>query len=731
MCAGAEHTRVLCKQSSAPRPRGNVPKKRADFTPGKWQTEPVDAVTRREAAQRLGAGVLLLFTPRDLRADEEKAGPQKHPLLSSRLHVGDDGIITLLTGKVECGQGIRTSLMQVAAEELRLDPARVRLLMGDTALVPNDGGTWGSLTTPQTVPVIRQACASLRELLCLRAAEEWGVEPAGLRVVDGAVAGSGGRTYTYQSLVKHPMFAAAVTTGAPLTDPFQWQICGKPVRPVQGAAIVTGAQEYSSDLTIPGLRHGRIVRPPNHKCKLLSFDASEAETLPGVKIVHEENLLGVTAPSAELAETALRSLRAHWSEESLGDPDALYRDLKAKAKPPQLKEFDRYPALLQQGSVGESMARSAHQLRSAYQIAYIAHVPLEARTAIAHWQGDRLTVRCGTQAPFIVRDEIAQAFRIPAEQVRIIVSDTGSGYGSKHNSECELEAARLARGAPDPVRLPWSREEEFTQSYCRPAAVMEVGSGVGADGKIVAWEFHNYNGGAASLTPPYQIPNHYIAYHASESNLRAGSYRSLAAVGNTFAREMHMDEIAAKLDLDPLELRLRNIRNPRLETVLQQAAERFGWGRSKSGGGVGYGLACNLEKGGHLALFTELESSGQAVRLRRIVAAFDAGAVINPDILRNQVEGAIVQGIGGALFEELRFDTKRIVNGRLSAYRVPRFSDMPEIEVILIDRRDIPSAGAGESPITTIAPAIGSALFAASGQRVRQLPLLNGLYGAK
>jgi nicotinate dehydrogenase subunit B len=704
-----------------------VRKGRSGFLPGECQAEPVDALTRREAAQKLGSGVLFLFTFRQSLADEEKAGPQKRPLLSSRLHIGDNGVITLLTGKVECGQGIRTSLTQVAAEELRLDPAQVRLLMGDTALVPNDGGTWGSLTTPQTVPVIRQACASLRELLCRYAAEKWGVKPAELRVANGQAVTPGGRTYTYRDLAGNGALAAAVSANVSVTDPSEWQICGKPMHSVQGVAIVTGGQQYSSDLTLPAMRHGRIVRPPNHKCKLLSFDASGAEAAPGVRIVHEGNLLGVTAPSAEAANAAAQLIRARWSEEPLGDPHALFRDLKAKAKPPERKEFNRYPAILEGGSVAEGMARSAHKLQESYGIAHIAHVPLEARTAIAHWQGDHLTVRCGTQAPFIVRDEIAQAFRIPAEQVRVIVSDTGSGYGAKHNSECEMEAARLARGVPDPVRLAWSREEEFTQSYCRPAAVMEVQSGVGADGVIAAWEFHNYNGGAASLTPPYQIPNHYIAYHASESPLRSGSYRSLAAVGNTFAREMHIDEIAAKLDLDPLELRLRNVENPRLKTVLQRAAERFGWGRSKSGHGIGYGLACNIEKGGHLALFTELEVEGKAVRLRRMVAAFDAGAVINPDILRNQVEGALVQGMGGALFEELRFNTKQIVNGKLSAYRVPRFVDVPSIEVILVDRRDIPSAGAGESPITVAAPAIGAALYAACGQRIRQLPLLPAL----
>ncbi len=682
------------------------------------------ALTRREAAKRLGSGVLLLFTLRSLPADEEKAGPQKHPLLTSRLHVGDNGTITVLTGKVECGQGIRTTLTQVAAEELRIAPSRVQLIMGDTALVPDDGGTWGSLTTPQTMPVIRQACASLRELLCRSAAQEWGLISTHLEVADGQASNPDGRFYTYQDLAKSPVFAAAVSAEGAITNPFEWRVCGTPLHPVNGSAIVTGAHHYSSDLFADGMLHGHIVRGPNHRSKLLFFDASKAENLPGVRLIHNGDLLGVTAPTRAEAEAAAQFIQATWSEDPLGDPHTMFSDLKAKAKPPELKEFNRYPALLQQGSVSAGMAGSVHQLKSAYRIFPIAHVPLEARTAIAQWQGDQLTVQCGTQAPFSVRGEIADAFKIKPEQVRIIVSDTGSGYGAKHNSECELEAARLARGTEQPVRLAWSRTEEFTQSYSRPAAVMEIQSGLSADGKIAAWEFHNYNGGAASLTPPYQIPNQYVAYHASESALRQGSYRSLAAVGNTFARESHVDEMAALLQVDPLEFRLRNIENPRLKTVLLRAAERFQWSKDKSGNGIGYGLACNLEKSGHLALFIEAEINGQQVHLRRAVAAFDAGAILNPDVLSNQVEGAIVQGIGGALFEQLRFDQNRILNDRLSAYRVPRFTDVPEIEVILIDRRDIAPAGAGESPITVAAPAIGSAIWAATGKRIRQLPML-------
>lgn len=684
-------------------------------------------MTRRQAAQRLGAGALFLFAFRPSRADEEKAGPEHQPPILSRLHIADDGTITVLTGKVECGQGIRTTLTQVAAEELRVPVSRIQMLMGDTELVPDDGGTWGSLTTPQTVPVIRQACASMRELLLQRAAAEWQANPARLKIAGGRVSGPGKQVYRYADLAKSPALSKAVSTTAAVTHPAEWRVCGSPLRPVNGLSIVTGEHRYSSDLAMDGMLHGRVIRGPNDKSKLLSFDASEAERSPGVRVVHEGDFLGVTAPTSAAAEAALRAITVRWSDDQLGDPTTLFEDLKKRAKPPVKNEFDRYPALLEKGSLETGMAAAAQQVNASYRIDYISHVPLEARAAIAQWKNGKLTVQCGTQAPFPVRDEIANAFKISTGNVRVIVSDTGSGYGGKHNCECELEAARLARGTDRPVRLGWSRTEEFTRSYCRPAAVMEVRSGISADGRIVAWDFHNYNGGAASLTPPYQIPNYYAGYHASESPINQGSYRSLAAVGNTFAREMQIDEMAVAAKLDPLEFRLRNIENPRLRTVLLRAAERFGWGKKASGNGIGYGLACNLEKGGHLALFVELQMDGSAIRPQHFVAAFEAGAVLNPNILSNQVEGALVQGMGGALFESFQFDSRSIVTDKLSKYRVPRFTDVPDIEVILVDRRDQPSAGAGESPITVVAPAIGSAVYAASGKRIRQLPMISAL----
>jgi len=358
-------------------------------------------------------------------------------------------------------------------------------------------------------------------------------------------------------------------------------------------------------------------------------------------------------------------------------------------------------------------------------VAYIAHAPLEPRAALAEWQDGRLTVWTGTQRPFGVQQELVDAFHLSADRVRVIVPDTGSAYGGKHTGDAAVEAARLARAAGKPAKLVWTREEEFAWAYFRPAGVIAVRAAAEKDGTITGWEFHNYNSGPAAIRTPYEIANQRIAFHPAQSPLRQGSYRGLAATANHFVRESHMDDLARAVGIDPLAFRLKNLRDERLIAVLKSAADKFGW-RSTPGRAIG--LACGVEKGGYTACCVELDaipSKGDAasIRLKRIVVAFECGAIVNPDGLNNQVEGAIVQGLGGALFEAIDFEDGRLTNGRFSQYRVPRFSDVPPIDVVLLDRRDIPSAGAGETPIVGVAPAIGNAIFAATGVRLRALPL--------
>jgi isoquinoline 1-oxidoreductase len=309
--------------------------------------------------------------------------------------------------------------------------------------------------------------------------------------------------------------------------------------------------------------------------------------------------------------------------------------------------------------------------------------------------------------------------------VRVIVPDMDSGYGGKHTGEAAIEAARLAKAAGKPVKLVWTREEEFTWAYFRPGGVIEVNAGAKKDGRLTAWECHNYNSGGSSLRTPYDVPNQHTEFHAADSPLRQGSYRALAATANTFARESHMDELAYALHLDPLAFRLKNLKDARLRAVLEAAANKFGWGRTKPADGHGFGIAGGTEKGSYVASCAEVSvdrGSGR-VKVLRVVTAFECGAVLNPNHLKNQVEGGAVMALGGALFEAIRFADGKILNPRFADYRVPRFGDVPVLETVLLDRRDLPSAGAGETPLIALAPAVGNAIFQAAGVRLRALPM--------
>ena len=363
-----------------------------------------------------------------------------------------------------------------------------------------------------------------------------------------------------------------------------------------------------------------------------------------------------------------------------------------------------------------------------YNIHYIAHVPLEPRAALAEWTNGKLTVWTGTQRPFGVQEELADIFKMKKEKVRVMVPDTGSGYGGKHSGEAAIEAALLAKEARKPVKIVWTREEEFTWAYFRPGGVIEVTGGVNNDGTITGWKFNNYNSGSAGLGTQYKISNQQIAHLPSDSPLKQGSYRGLAATANVFARECHMTDLARLVKMDQLAFRLKNLEDDRFIAVLEAAAKAFGWNGTKTSG-HGYGIAAGFEKGGYIATCAEvMVNSDKEVKVLRVTQAFECGAIINPHHLENQAMGSIIQGMGGALFEAVDFADGKILNSGLSAYRVPRFSDIPKIEIILIDRKDLPSAGAGEASIVGIAPAIRNAIADATGIALTTLPMLpNGV----
>ena len=683
---------------------------------------------RRQFLKAFSGGIALIVPvsnviARTLQQEQGESGAgrgnQRVPNdIGAWIHIDESGMVSVFTGKVELGQNIRTSLTQAVAEELHVPLSVVRVVMADTDLTPFDLGTFGSLTTPRMAPQLRKAAAAARETLIAIAAEQWKVEPATVRIENARfVNGDASKSLTLAEVAKGQKLVKTIPPETAITPVSNWTVAGTSVPKVNGRDFVTGQHQYTTDMKREGMLYGRIVRPSALEAKLVTSDTKAAEAIPGVKVVRDGDFIGIVAPDRQTAIQAEKAIAVHWQAPGQPGNEELFEYLKKNAAG---NRTTGRPV----GSIVEGMKAADQQLSEKYTIAYIAHAPLEPRAAVAEWKDDKLTVWTGTQRPFGVRSELAEAFHIPEEKIRVIVPDTGSGYGGKHTGECAIEAARLARASGKPVKLVWTREEEFQWAYFRPAGVIEVTAAVKNDGSVTAWEFHNYNSGASAIQVKYDFPNQNILFHNTKSPLRQGSYRGLAATANHFAREVHMDELAHLVKMDPVAFRLKNIKDERLKNVLEAAAKSFGWDRKKTDG-RGRGIACGFEKGSYIATAAEVSVDAKTgrVKIERVVESFECGAIVNKMHLHNQVEGAVVQAIGGALFENIQFKDGQVLNGKFSRYRLPRFSDMPVIEIVLLDRKDLPSAGAGETPIVGLAPAVGNAIFDVTGVRVRSLPL--------
>jgi isoquinoline 1-oxidoreductase len=559
-------------------------------------------------------------------------------------------------------------------------------------------------------------------MLVEMAAERWKVPQDGLQAADGKVTDpQNSRSLTYGELTRGENLVKVISAQESLTPASEWKIAGTPVPKAEGRDFVTGKHAYPSDIVRTGMMFGAVLRPGGYQATLESIDTNAAEKLAGVQVVKDGDFTGVVAADAFTAQKAIAAIQAKWNVPAQPSNRELFDYLKNNTEPGHVNGPQPNAESMEQ-----AIATADLKLEAEYTVQYIAHAPLEPRAAVAEWDGDKLTVWTGTQRPFGVRDELVAAFHLAPAQVRVIQPDMGSGYGGKHTGETAVEAARLAKAAGKPVKVVWTRQEEFTWAYFRPAGLIEIRAGMKRDGTLVAWEHHNYNSGSAAIETPYEVPSQNVQYHPVRSPLRQGSYRSLAAVANHFARESHMDSLAHAAGMGPLEFRLKNLTETRLRTVLEAATSKFGWSSSKSTPERGFGLACGTDKGGYVATCAEIEinSATKAMRIRRVVQAWESGAIVNPDGLRNQNEGAIMQGIGGALFEQILFADGRILNPHFAQYRLPRFSDAPQIDIVLLDRKDLPSAGAGESGLVCLAPAVGNAIFAASGVRVRNMPML-------
>jgi isoquinoline 1-oxidoreductase len=680
---------------------------------------------RRSFVQLLGAGLLLAVSVAPALAQQRRGrgGGGGAGNIAARVHLGKDGTITVMTGKVEGGQGARAELSEAAAEELRVPVGRIQLVMADTGLVPDDGVTAGSGSTPRTVPAVRHGAAAAREVLVGFAAKRWGVERSMVQVQDGkATRTSSQDSLSYADLAADADAAKALDQAVPsdvaLTAVAEWKVLGQPTPRPNARDLVTGAHQYPSDISRPGMLYGKVLRPPSYGAKLAAVDLAPAQAMKDVVAVRDDQFVGVAAPTTFLAEKAL---------------DASAKTAKWEPTPhPSSKDLFDYlkqhvPDGLPTNPFADELTQAKKVLRQTYEVAYVQHAPLEPRAAVAEWIEGKLTVWTGTQNPFGCRSELARAFHLGEDQVRVMVPDFGSGFGGKHTGEAGIEAARLAKAAGRPVSLRWTRREEFTWAYFRPAAVIQIEGGLDDKGTLTSWHFVNINAGGSGIETPYRAGKRKSQSVRSESPLRQGSYRCLAATGNNFARESFMDELAAAAGVDPLEFRLAHLDNPRMRAVLETAAQRFGWQEriKKKNPKLGIGLACGTEKGSFVAACAEVEvdSTAKQIAVRRVCQVFECGAILNPANLLSQVEGAIIMGLGPALREEINFENGEVLNPSFRRYQVPRLADVPELDIHLLNRPDLDSVGAGETPIIAIAPAIGNAVFQATGQRLRSMPM--------
>lgn len=642
------------------------------------------------------------------------------------LTVGPDGAVTVFAGKVEYGQGIRWGLAVAAAEELGLDPADVELILGDTARTPWDIGTFGSQSTRHTGVQVRKAAATAREALVELAAARLDLPTDQLTCSGGRIASKADPTHSlsFAELVAHQSIVREITDETVVNPPDAFTVMGTDLRRVDGLERVTGRAIYAQDVVRRGMLFARVLRPPAYGAGLEGLDDSVAARMPGVfGVIRDADLVAVLAANDQQADAAHDLLVAEWSERA--------GQLSQWDLPAALAADAHDPVTTQEaGDVEAALGKAAHRLEETYYIPYIPAAPMEPRAAVAEWDGRQLTVWAGTQRPFGIRSELAQFFGIDEAEVRIIAPEIGGGFGSKSIYRPALEAARLAKLAGRPVRVAYSRTEEMTWATFRPAALITIRSGFDADGQITAWDSHAIHTtvdrpmiGQRGSESPYTAGAVRSVVSAGPAPLRPGSYRSLGCAVNHFARESHIDEIAAAIGMDPVEFRLRNLAEPRYRRVLEAAARDFGWKTASAPTGVGVGVAVGLDVGSYAAECVAVSVEGKEIRVGRVSASIDCGLVFNPEGVRAQVEGAIIMGLGGALFESAEFEDGRLLNGSFARYRVPRITQTPSISVSICGADENPSTGAGEPGIVPIAPAIANAVFDLQSKRIRELPL--------
>jgi CO/xanthine dehydrogenase Mo-binding subunit len=687
---------------------------------------------RREFVNLFGTGITVFFTfdPARLLATEPVRPPSAkgYPTdFNAYLHIGDDGRVTCFVGKVELGQGNRTSLAQLLAEDLEVPLDRVDMVMGDTDLCPWDMGTFGSLSIRMFGPVLRAAAAEAKAVLVQLAAERLGVPAVRLEVKAGVVIDTADRArqVTYAQLAAGKRIERHLDkppAPKPATD---FTVIGVAAQRKDGREKVTGRAQYAGDISFPDMLHARVLRPPAHGARLIEVNTSAVSSIEGARVVRDGDLIAVVHEHPDQAEEALGLVKARFDVPAATMDDTSIFDHLMKAAPAG-------DLVHESGSLEEGRAGAKQIIDRTYLNSYVAHATMETHTAVARMEGERMTVWASTQGPFIVRGQVAEALGVAPEKVRVITPYVGAGFGGKTSGPQAVEAARLAKIIGRPVQVVWDRADEFFHDTFRPAALVRIQSGLAASGKISFWDFEVFCAGDREAKQFYDVPHQrtvsHGGWHEAPPGLHPfgiGPWRAPSVNTNTFARESHIDAMAAAVAADPLEFRMRHLSDTRVRRVLSAASQRFDWTPVPAPSGRGVGVACAWYLGTCVATMAEVavDRDRGLVQVKRVVCAQDMGVVVNPDGARQQMEGAITMGLGYALTEEVRFKGGEILDRNFDTYEVPRFSWLPKIETILIDAKDIPASGGGEPPIVCMGAVIANAIHDATGARLLQLPM--------
>ena len=672
--------------------------------------------------------------------------------LDDWIAIEPDGTIIARSGKVELGTGVRTALAQIVAEEMDAPLSCIRMEMGDTARTPNEGYTAGSKTIHMGGVALRNAAAEARLALLECAAERLNVAVDALAMREGAVivAGKPERSLTYAELMGGRRFNRPVTGAAPRKSPDNYHIVGAAVSRFDLLDKFTGHAPYVQNLRLPGMLHARVVRSPSQTARLETLDASAVRD---AQVVRRGSFVAVVAEREYAAIRAARQINTIWGHAiPLPPMDDLYAWLQRQ--PTQ----DRIAS--EEGDVVAAMESAATCIEATYHQPFQAHASIGPSCAVAEFRDGTLTVWCSSQGVYPLRATLADLVSLPQERVHVIFMDASGCYGHNGADEVAADAAVLAMEfAGRPVRVQWSREDEFAWEPKGPAMVMKQRAGLNERGKIVAWEnevwspthgrrprraldfvagqlIHGpgeqspvnfYLGGDRNAATNYTLPNSRVLMHwLDEMPLRSSSLRSLGATANTFANESFIDELAAAAGSDPLDFRMRHLDDPRARAVLAAAAEHAGWDAATLPSGEGLGLAFARYENDEAYVATvahvRVDEATGAVRLLRVVVAHDCGLIVNPDGLRNQIEGNVIQGASRALKEAVQFAGAETTSLDWSTYPILTFSEIPDIEIILIDHPEEKAVGAGEPTTITIAPAIANAIYAATGARIREVP---------